>query len=70
MNDFTKEELKIIFKCMDQLYDLCEAELLDKIQSLIDNYCEHKNREPGYDEENGHHVYCTNCYKVYDVENK
>ena len=43
MNDFTKEELKKIFKCIDQLYDLCEAELLDKIQSLIDNYCEHES---------------------------
>jgi hypothetical protein len=48
MNDFTKEELITINGALNQLYDLCEAKLIDKIQSLIDNYCEHTNGCEGY----------------------
>ena len=65
-NDFTKEELENLHWYTYMYHHnagIIQPELfLDKLQSLIDNYCEHKNREPGYDEENGHHVYCTNCY--------
>lgn len=53
MNDFTKEELEAI------CYDLrrnknpwqCGETIIDKIQSMIDNYCEHeKNIWPLYTE--------------------
>jgi hypothetical protein len=46
MNDFTKEELKIIEKSLSAY--VCEFEqfktysmIKNKIQSMIDNYCEH-----------------------------
>jgi hypothetical protein len=44
MNDFTKEELENLLYCMRQMtihinnYD----ETYNKIQSMIDNYCEHE----------------------------
>ncbi len=47
MNDFTKEELELIFECVDadfyktnwsrNMYEV----LINKIQCMIDNYCEH-----------------------------
>lgn len=46
MNDFTKEELQDIFDCL--YYENKESEekpydkLLDKVQSMIDNFCDHK----------------------------
>lgn len=52
MNDFTKEELE---KCRDAIYSCMgnsslwrkeeNLSFLDKLQSLIDNYCEHKWQE-------------------------
>lgn len=47
MNDFTKEELYSLESTIKnmRLYsgiDLWDEELLIKIQSLIDNYCEHE----------------------------
>ena len=53
MNDFTKEELKIILLDMDTYVEWTSSlresdshrELRDKIQSMIDNYCEHHNDE-------------------------
>jgi|JI10StandDraft_1071094.scaffolds.fasta_scaffold55099_11 hypothetical protein len=42
MNDFTKEELEKIFYCVDitsHIQDDNEQPLLDKLQSMIDNYC-------------------------------
>ncbi len=47
MNDFTKEELQIIVDCVKGFAWDCEAnidttcKLKAKIQSMIDNYCEH-----------------------------
>ena len=42
MNDFTKEELERILDVLDiNPWDLNEV-LMSKIQSLIDNYCEHE----------------------------
>ena len=48
MNDFTKEELKIICQFFNiAIEDFHEPdstyELRDKIQAMIDNYCEHEN---------------------------
>ena len=52
MNDLTKEELECIFEEVNHLdADRCEftTNLLNKIQFMIDNYCEHsKNVWPLY----------------------
>jgi hypothetical protein len=42
MNDFTKEELEELRYCVTFTHGDANG-LADKIQSLIDNYCEHKN---------------------------
>ena len=41
MNDFTKEELQIIFLhlCVTPV----TTPIIDKITSMIDDYCEHEN---------------------------
>jgi len=54
MNDFTKEELELIAECVEAdfyrtnwartMYDL----LITKIQSMIDDYCEHESDEHCY----------------------
>ncbi|HCJ1045988.1 TPA: hypothetical protein NQN30_000377 [Legionella pneumophila] len=44
MNNFTKEELEKIFYYVDitsHIQDDDEQQLLNKIQSMIDSYCEH-----------------------------
>lgn len=41
MNDFTLEELKQIYSHMENE----PRELMDKIKSMIDNYCEHEWQE-------------------------
>ena len=43
MNDFTKEELKSIMYCVKQMKIHIDGynPLKSKIQSMIDNYCEH-----------------------------
>ena len=48
MNDFTKEELKSIMYCVKQMKIHIDGynPLKSKIQSLIDNYCEHEAGEP------------------------
>lgn len=46
MNDFTKDELEILYQCVtgNRNYQGGQMfpELNSKIQSLIDNYCEHE----------------------------
>jgi len=68
MNNFTKEELvelesSLIFK-MDRFLPTPEKrthDLVDKIQSLIDNYCIHQDQVAIADE-NGHMVVqCGRC---------
>lgn len=41
MNDFTKEELKFITMALDR-YAIKDCYLDKKIQSMIDNYCDHE----------------------------
>lgn len=61
MNDFTKEELNELLDCIG--WKLGEGHrnpnitfsLEKKIQSMIDNYCEHKNIAPEYS--------CIMCYE-------
>lgn len=63
MNEFTQEELKAI------LYDLernenpwqCGNTIINKIQSMIDNYCEHK--WAFYISPHGNIVRCDECNK-------
>ena len=53
MNDFTKEELEYLLEITDSIPIVNEKyngdyyvyRLQDKIQSMIDNYCEHENLE-------------------------
>lgn len=63
MNDFTKEELKILYMCTmfvtestysNKIYD----ELMKKIRSMIDNYCEHEWINA---------TYCEKCNKNLDL---
>lgn len=67
MNDFTKEELERILEGVTWWLDgdsaLYSAQLIDKIQFLIDNYCEHELIPDG----NGHYV-CTACNYYGDVD--
>ncbi len=61
MNDFTKEELELIAECVEadfhhtnwskRIYE----PLINKIQSMIENYCEH-TPEPINQE-----ICCTKC---------
>lgn len=64
MNDFTKEELYLIEKSVKHYFfrdcemPLPHSPLHDKIQSLIDNYCEHENRHTDYE-----NLVCPDCGK-------
>lgn len=62
MNDFTKEELKNLRACLDVCIsdDGSDEELMKKLESMIDNYCEHEyhNHCP---ECNPLNIYCKHC---------
>ena len=49
MNDFTKEQLEFIQYCIRRWRGdfgaVADLDFINKIQSLIDNYCEHKETE-------------------------
>lgn len=55
MNDFTKEELEelIASRCyhLGDNFLLYEDELFMKLQSMINNYCEHEKSHANYDYE-------------------
>ena len=69
MNDFTKEELQIILLDMNTYIHRAgiltvpkhHMALRDKIESMIDNYCEHEN----YKEDEWMVKVCQKCRKVY-----
>ena len=42
MNDFTKKELIEIQEAVNYWHEGIETRLTDKLQSMIDNYCEHE----------------------------
>lgn len=46
MNEFTKEELQYLLEMIDSIRivnrSINDDELQEKIQSMIDNYCEHE----------------------------
>jgi len=62
MNDFTKEELQTMQANLPYI-DGEPCELSDKIQSLIDNYCEHETTYTDYDSQP---VRCKKCLDVLD----
>ena len=56
MNDFTKEELEDIYEAVMDTDIAMFLHLPKKIQSLIDNYCEHEYRHS-----NEAHFKCKYC---------
>lgn len=68
MNNFTKEELMHLKACVSCTWltgyapsaQICD-ELHSKLQSLIDNYCEHKEQQFYGDVAVGE---CNNCHMV------
>ena len=65
MNDFTKEELELIAECVDSDF-LCTnwpksmyEPLINKIKSMIDNYCEHEDTLLNCGDE-----YCVKCKRL------
>ena len=56
MNDFTKDELEQIYFYLENE----PQELMDKIKSMIDNYCEHDWENPCCGCPDSAHV-CTKC---------
>ncbi len=65
MNGFTKDELREIADALDYKYitsGISASKTVNKIQSMIDNYCEHdwifnQHEQPKY---------CINCKKDYE----
>lgn len=54
MNQFTKEELQYLASCPSVG---CREVLINKIKSMIDNYCEHEWKTNIYD----YILYCQKC---------
>lgn len=70
MNDFTKEELEQIRAWATTDVDLSPSELeislFDKIQSMIDNYCDHEEEvEVIMNAQGGFHMRCKICFKMW-----
>jgi hypothetical protein len=76
MNDFTKAELSVlhlsVVRDMRQFDHILKASpsmiaLRDKLENMMDNYCEHDWRK-------GVHlfndIYCTKCKKHFEVNNE
>ncbi len=70
MNDFTKEELQEIKRCIKYMinggvtpYSVTTVRLIVKLNEMIEHYCEH-------DWQQGKHlfkdVYCTKCTKSFE----
>lgn len=67
MNEFTKVELMNILYALEHLYeptfDLPKMYLLrNKVESMIDNYCEHSESEPNHDYDVEQ---CNKCGKLF-----
>ncbi len=71
MNDFTKEELNILYDYLDHACDTYQEpdssyKLKDKIQFMIDNYCEHEWHTNPYD----YILHCQKCGKTTKSEDQ
>jgi hypothetical protein len=66
MNDFTKEELHEIKKCIEWFDNNrvinFHIQLCNKIQSMIDNFCEHE-WDNYYNGSINTGIYCNKCNK-------
>ncbi len=69
MNDFTKEELERILEGVSWWLDgdtaIYSESLINKIQSMIDNYCEHKNIATGGYPRSNPPKKCESCGVLY-----
>ena len=70
MNDFTKEELECLHNAvalqlrdipMSETNAIRRSELVGKIQSMIDNYCEHELCHIDYDHQP---IRCKRCKEI------
>ena len=64
MNDFTKEELETLLVGIGWIHEVVpdsELELKKKLQSMIENYCEHNERQGQQDEDGKLNVVCAIC---------
>lgn len=69
---YTKEELNDILACCELYYELAqrlpdeeEESVIRKVQSLIDNYCEHKNIVTGAYPRSNPPIKCDSCGVLY-----
>lgn len=62
MNDFTKEELEWIYESLSHMCGKWNREIMTKVQSMVDNYCEHSFAF--YISPDGNAVRCPLCNKV------
>ena len=67
MNEFTKDELKYLHELIGSIsiagHPIDDEELESKIQSMIDNYCEHEMTQSKI---NDGLLYCVKC-KIYEA---
>ncbi len=65
MNDFTKEELEDLIFCVKDHTgyqgDSIHENLLKKLQSMIDNYCEHQEQ---YEDLDYNPMRCKKCLEI------
>ena len=62
MNDFTREELAVLKHSLNTNVDgYKDPGLLNKLQSMIDNYCEHEYVSPYYINGDDRHYQCEDC---------
>lgn len=66
MNDFTKKELLALEDAMQNMLEIHKPQdgispLLNKLQSMIDNYCKHTERVSSSDESGHMVVQCGRC---------
>lgn len=66
MNNFTKEELEEIMTAMNYWHEDLKTSLHNKIQSMIDNYCDHED----YRKDEWMICVCNKCHKVFDNDNQ
>lgn len=67
MNEFTKEELQELKRCLKYMitghvtpYSALTINMKKKIQSMIDNYCEHTRQMPNYNIQ----TQCADCLEI------
>jgi len=64
MNDFTKEELQIIYDNSNPCVTEEMRPILDKLKSMIDNYCDHEWENPCCGCEYAGRIYCDKCKRL------